>query len=297
MTTGTGWGSGGWGSSEWGGNSTDAGTPVGALAISENVVQLAFTEPIYFSQLFDANDGSDPAHFTVTPVLGTAGSDGNPTRAVSVLQIAQGGIDADGNSLYEITLDRPMSAYPAAYVVVFAGLFNESQTQSIDDGQVVFPAVSNALAPPIVSVAVPSRDFANPQTLVDTQASNFTHPTDPTLLGTYSADDTGDYASDDAPTGFKKRIFRRLITKKNAFVFLPGYGVGITGYGKKLASAALRAQLATEIETQIAQEPETLSVKASIVPDPSNNGRVRVPISIKTRNGAYVKINPSFPVG
>ena len=193
-----GWGSGAWGASAWGigGGGGGGGGAVlfASIPISENVIRLEFDQPIYFSGLGDQFDGALPDHYSISEVAGTVGLDGNPVRPVAVLYAALAPVTEGFGNFVDITLDRPLTPYPSAYTLTVSGL----QTQA-------FGPVSSGLVQPVTGLyrnvepvaldtAVPSKDFANPQTqsaMLDPLPDAY----NPLNLGTVVVDETGDYAT------------------------------------------------------------------------------------------------------
>jgi hypothetical protein len=272
-----GFGNGVWGNCPWGNCYYPTLNLVSALAIAENVIQVTFNAPIYWSGILDADDGSIPAKYLVTPIAGGVGLDGSPVRPVNVVGVSIDPLSAAQNvTVVDITLDRPMTPFPAEYSVTLSGIWSADQTQIINpaaNGYYV-PAAFKMVVPPALGEVAPVRDFANPQTLSGA-LDPLPVPQNPLNLGVFGVDDTGDYAFDQGLTSYKKRILRRLFTVPNAFIFLPGYGVGLGAHGKKLARPALLQQLASSAESQISLEPETESVTVQALSDLSNPGLVR----------------------
>jgi len=125
-----------------------------------------------------------------------------------------------------------------------------------------------------------NRDIANPQLPgVGITADQ---------LGHFATDDTGDYGIDQGLASYKKRVFRRLMSKKGSFRHLPGYGVGIPSQVKRLARANLTDSIAADAEDQIRQEPETQSVSVTLTQSDDNPGlffyRVRAKTSLGDAN-------------
>ena len=85
------------------------------------------------------------------------------------------------------------------------------------------------------------------------------------LLDKFQADSQGDLAFDEGLTSYRKRVFRRLTTKKGKFAHLPDYGVSVPSSVKQLGRAGVREQLAVDAEVQIKREPETVAVSVAIV--------------------------------
>jgi hypothetical protein len=289
-----GWGAGGWGSSFWGAGAIVLALEE-ALAVRENVVQLTFSAPIYFSGVLDPGDGSDPSRYQLNPVAGTSGMDGQPARSVAVVSAAVTGL---GGAQIQVTVDRPFSPYGARYTVTAVGvrdLIGNLIAPGL--GTQEFFGLYRQLATPSLDVIVPSRDIANPQ---DRQALLDPLPMyDPLVLGTIPVDDTGDYAFDEGITNTKKRIFRRVLTTANGFAHLRDYGVGLATFGKRLGSAVVRQQLASEIERQVRLEPDVASCSAIVVPDTEKPGifRVRMLVTTTTQQAGQTATTLNIPIG
>lgn len=231
-----------------------------AIATSENVVRLYFTETPYVSGLYDPEDGSLASHYAIAPVAGPTGADGNPAIPVSPIF---GQVGGDPSSI-DVLLDRPMSPFPAQYIVTVTGVVQQGTMAPMnnDPSSTQYPGVYRELAPAQPRSAAPSRDIANPQTLQAIQSATPVVPISLSaatkLLGTYVVDATGDYAVDEGVVSYKKRVLRRGMTSPGGFAFLPkSYGVGIPQHAKKLASMSTRARLAAAWQSQILEEPET----------------------------------------
>jgi hypothetical protein len=231
-----------------------------ALAVRENVVRLTFSVAPSLTGLLDQLDGTVAAHYTVDPIDGSFGADSLPARSVRVVEVMAGPLATQA----DLWLDRPLSPYPSQYVVTATGLFDYSGVPQSDPFVQSFAGLYRGLVPPSADLAVPSRDFANPQSfagLIDPLPNT----SDARQLGTYPIDETGDAAYDEGLASYKKRVFRRLSTRKGAYLHLPDYGVSFMQHVKQLARSGMIQQLATEAEQQIKQEPETLSCSVTIV--------------------------------
>jgi hypothetical protein len=278
---------------------------VGAIAIAENVIQLQFSMPVYFTGLGDPQDASQPSLYSVMEVDGTFGRDGTATRPVTpaVVTLALAGETLPegfaAGTCVDITLDRSMTPFPSQYIVECTGIFSADLTRTLDPDDNAFQlyGVFKGLIPASVELPTQTRDIANPQTYLSA-ASNLPVPNNPAVLGVFTVDDTGDYAFDSGLVAFKKRIYRRLITNPGGFLHLgASYGVGVPSYGKKLATSAVVQSLAGQAEGQIGQEPESQSVKVTIVQDPDEPGLVRFNIFVKTNGGQSAKYTAAFPSG
>lgn len=283
-----GWGIGAWGSSPWGGNQVGSLDLEDAQATSENVIELEFSRAIYITGLFDQFDASRPEFYTITPVPGTVGYDGSPARAVTVVSVqvvsAPGFIDGQ---IIALTLDRPMTPFPAQYGITCASTIKTADlSTAITQRSFTCFGVYRIIETPTVDQPTPSRDIANPQSLMSALASTASFPFDPKILGVFPTDDTRDYAVDEGLGSFYKRVFRRIFTKKGRFLHLPvTYGVGAQTYGKRIAKAQARNQLVADLEAQISQEPEVAKIEATTQLSTSAPGLFRIILAIKLKTG------------
>lgn len=267
MTTSlpTGWGAGGWGRTPWGAGSAASFSLVSAFAVRENVVRLTFSAPPYFSGVGDPGDAADPSHFTVRAVSGV-GIDGAPVRAVLPVSVERAAVEGAAGTLLDITVDRPFSQYPCVYSVTALNV-RSSLGMALGLGATKqFLAVQAGMRANSGDALVAGRDIANPQTLQSLfDPVPGAKDISSSKLGTYLADGTGDLAADFGLTSYAKRVIRRIMSKKNGFAHLPGYGLGAVDQVKKLARPGVREALASDAENQIRQEPETLACSVRVV--------------------------------
>lgn len=290
-----GYGAGGYGNGLYGAGSAAPLRLLAAVATSENVVQLQFNFPVYLSTLLDAPDASDPSHYVFTPAAGTVGYDGTPARPVMPAGIAYTSPAPAGFLLgqcLDVTLDRAMTPYPALYSVAATGLLSTDMVSPlVVPSTATFYGLYRQLTQPSLASPTPSRDFANPQSALG--AASMPNPNFATL-GVFGAGNDGDYAIDSGDVSYKKRVYRRMSTRKGGFIFLPpDYGVGLPYQVKQLATPSRRQEIAADIEQQIAQEPETVQVKAQlIIPFP---GSVVVNLFARTRGTSTAqKLSTTF---
>jgi hypothetical protein len=102
-------------------------------------------------------------------------------------------------------------------------------------------------------------------------------------------DSGGDVAPQGGIENLRKRIYRRLVTPKNAFAFLPGYGTGLRL--SQPQSVRVLQSLQMDIEQQVKQEPEVEAVAVSLRQDPL--GILFVSLRAKTKTAAFVDANVS----
>lgn len=292
----TAWGSGTWGSGPWGGGPPGMGLALlRAVALRENAVRLYFSEAVFFSGFREPADASDPAKYSLTPDLTSTGADGETARAAAVVRadLVEGDPDeAEPGAVVELGLDRAMTAWPSRYVLSVSGVYSADLTVEILPVVVTLQGLYRALASVRLDPPVHSRDLANPPG---------GHP-EPTALvsddlarplGTYLVDDSGDYAMDEGVASLRKRILRRLVTRKGGFAHLPSYGVGVLGYGKTLARAASLSTLLAEAEVQIAREPDVARVR--VVPRSDRPGLVVLNVLVQPVAGPAFALDVEVP--
>lgn len=304
-----GWGEGPWGSSPWGGTADPlVGLQItAAVAVSENVVRLYFAEVPYVSGILDAGDGSDPDHYDVEVVAGTMGYDNNPVRPVAAVS-ANTTTDYAGvvqSSQIDVVVDRPMSPYPAQYTISVTGLVTASGGAMAPPTQVLqFYGVLKQLQQSSTNVAVPTRDFANPQSITSVQGSTIGASTSAfatsvggglVTLGAFVVDDSGDYAIEQGLAALLKRIYRRAMSVPGSFAHLPlSYGVGLGQQVKQLSTAAVRNRLASSLQTQILLEPEVSQASVTVYSDPKAPFITRFTAYVKTRQGVSRQLDMPF---
>ncbi len=285
---GTGWGTAPYGNPE----DTSSFGISRAVAVRENVIEVVFSEPIYFSSFLDIKDASNAEKYVMN-TLPSIGNNGQDARPVSVVKVEKG---SDSSTIL-LWLDRSMTPYPARYSVQCLNIWTENKTTPIDPcfGTYGLYGSFKTLQQNLFDLVVPQRDFASPQTkdaFADPLPFSFEQ-----YLGVFNIDDRGDYAFDEGETSFKKRILRRLVTMKNGFQHLPGYGIGIQQYAKKLSRATDRQKIATDIQLQLRREPEVAEASATFTPYPKRPDAVKLTIKIRTKTGLGYTITQGFEVG
>lgn len=285
-----------WGAKSWGGGLGIGFNFIDAQALKENIIRVEFSENFYFTGFFDPGDASVDSNWTVTVVDGTSGISGDDAREVNVVFVELSGEDdgvfgADQGRFLNVVLDRPMTPWPAQYTLTWSNIYSQDLSQT-SAGTAQVAATYRQLETPQIQVPTPSRDIANPQTLLAAQSS-IPNPI-ASALGTFGVDDRGDYALDEGDINLKKRILRRLLTRKNAFAHLPGYGVGVPDRIKQLGTVAALASLRADAEAQIAQEPDVQQVRVLILIPSDAPNLVRLRIAVKTKVGKPVAFDASF---
>lgn len=245
----------------WGASGIVSLQLLSAIAVRENAVRLVFNAGVLFTGILNAGDGANVKRYSITAVAGTVGFDGEPVRPVRPIVVEQVPIAESYGSTIDVYTDRPFTAFPSRYIVAVQGI-------DAVNGALLDPAASSLefyglrrVRPrPRIDHVSASRDIANPQTgsaLLDPLPHTLI---DSNLLGTYQADETGDVAIDEGIDSYRKRVFRRCYTRKGAFAWMPGYGVGLPGQVKQVGRRGVRDAIAADAESQIAEEPETIEV-------------------------------------
>ena len=264
----SGWGSEPWGAGPWGGGDGDALRLLSAVAVRENVVRLEFNQAPEFTWLLTSNDASNPERYSIKALV-SVGRDGEMARAVRPALVERALVSGALGRFIDVVVDRPFSPWGAEYLVAcnqlrtYAGGLLDATKSSAR-----FVGVYRTLRQQSTSNATPSRDFANPFTYTAQLGQPLAG--DQLLLGVIPIGSDGDYALDEGLVQVKKRIFRRLLTRKGAFAALPEYGVGVPTYGKRLGVAGVRQQLAAEAERQIKLEPDVEDARVNVVSDAKN---------------------------
>jgi hypothetical protein len=247
---------------------------VGVFAIAENKIRVVFGNQVKYTGILDDGDASNVALFTVTPRDGV-GIDGSAPTSVGVIL---SNAVSDNEWALDLTLDRPLTHWPARYNFASSSALGKLPSghmsactgifYGLHDGRKALPEDSPTSAADI-SVSPPTNDAS--------------------LFGAFVVDQSGDYATDQGIVNFKKRVWRRCITKKGGFAHLPEYGVGIPQALKRLATPSELQRLAASAEQQIIQEPETLQVKVQILS--IGGGNFQMPILVRTRAWGGLKMS------
>jgi len=282
-----------WGGGAWGGSSLLGSSSLllvlDAYAISENIVRMVFSDQPNWTGLLDTSDASNADLYTVTDVSGI-GVDGSPVRPVLVCSVVQpSGLSP---TFVDVTVDRPLSHWPSVYSIRVSGVVSISGVP-IDPtaSSATFYGMKGQFTPPSVDNAIPSRDIAHPDTYSSTLDPLPDAGSD-AVLGGIPVDHSGDYAFDEGVTNYKKRVFRRLIVRKDGFPHLPGsnYGVGISSRLKKLGSSSERQRIAADAQSQIMLEPETIACKVTILPSLVRPDLFVMQILVKTLHFGALKL-------
>ena len=285
------WGSGTWGSGSWGGGVDFGPVDAASVAIRENVIRMEFDGFVFLTGLLEPEDASWPYKWTVTENAETIGLTGDAARPVRVVRVELAGADSgvaegDFGRFVNLILDRPLTAWPAQYSVAWQGIHDVNLANE-SAGSSTFQATYRRVEPPNVDSPRRAKDFANPQSIAAARTS-LPNPTGFAVLGSFGYGDDGDYAVDDGIVSLRKRCLRRVTTRKNGFVHLPGYGVGIPLVAKQTGSSSLLASLRADAEAQLLEEPDVAKARVQVIRSADQPDLVRFRIAVKP------KIGPAF---
>lgn len=268
----------GWGESAWGGLSWGSGGEelrlLRAFPVRENVARLEFNVPVRLTFLSDPRDGAETDRYAFAPIDGSIGRDGLPPRPVSTYAVARAVVPLSLGRSLDVTVDRSFSPFPARYRATVNRLFAldglpllPGHTQAEMDG------LSRALPVLLPELAVARGDLSAAAEIPGGEAI-------------VPVDASGDVAVERGLDSLRKRILRRLLTRRGAFAHLPGYGVGIPAEIKRLATPSVRARIVADAEAQCRREPEVESAEARLDPIAEEPGAWRLSVRVRARAGS-----------
>lgn len=258
-----GWGEGGFGSGPWGGGLGTGGIEVLTIeATRENVIRLELSAPLAFTGLGDLSDPSRPVAWRVDPIVPDDGSS-NP-RPVGVARVEPAPVaELPGvvrGTVVDVYLDRSLSPFPARYTLTVGAA---GALLSVDGQQEI-----EALTVPFLGLTADASSDAELDAPTVGQDLALTAPGEATNVaigvGGYATDESGDYAFDRGRDGLRKRVFRRVFTRRNGFSFLVGYGGGLLEDTKRAAKSSTLVAKEEECAAQIAEEPDVASAVVRI---------------------------------
>lgn len=282
-----GWGLGPYGWVGWGVSApSDKLILLSAEAIRENCVRLNFNQVLAYTDVRGLVDAADPENYAIEPVEGTIGEDGLPARPVFPVLVEQTTDPFVNGRSIDVWLDRRLSPYPAQYRAFARRSVAANGVPLLNESAFFFgvnwqpPTPANAIAP--------ATDFANPG------YESSAIPGSTQILGVYPTTSQGDYATDRDLVSYKKRIIRRITTRRGRFAHLPNYGVGLLDQIKQLAKPSVRQTIAAEAEAQIREEPETINVQVTITAHSTASGLFF--FRVKARTKVFGDVNLDIPL-
>jgi len=268
-----------------------------ALAIRENVVRITFDAQVKYTRILDPGDASDIERYSITPMAGTIGLDSELVRPVFPAAVERARVSMAAGSVLDVTTDRMMSPHPTQYRIAVNGL--RSGSGGLLDPQFtskVFYGLHAGIPPRRADLAHRTRDIANQQNLAG-MLDPLPH-SDSLIFGTIPVDSLGDYAFDEGIDSFRKRVFRRLLTRKGSFAWMPSYGVGVPDQIGQLARASVRGEIASDAEAQIREDPETLNVSCVFTQSPQAPSVWYLLVRVRTKTGEEIETSVPFsPTG
>lgn len=255
---------------------------VRALAVAGQVVRVVFDEEPLHRSPAGASDALNPGNYVFT-VPG-----GNATAPVAVgidVNPIEGPARGVGNgSDPSVADERGVDVHVDRQLVVGVDyLVTVQNIQSMAGGTLGAPTSATFGGVTLLEeTKLPSRiqdlvDFANPP-----------------FTGGYIVDDSGDIAPEDPDVGLRKRIYRRMTTRKGAFRWLPNYGSTIDL--KELGTVANIAAAQTDLTQQVKQEPDVVSASVRISVQAS--GLTLIMTRAKSRRGKFLDVGAKVtPLG
>lgn len=267
--------SGGFGGSGLGPLFFGTGGPISvvrALAVAGQVVRVVFDdEPLHRSPA-GGSDALNPSNYSLTVTGGAAvaptpvGVDRDPIVGPA-RGVGNGTAAADERGM-DVHVDRPLVVGVGYQVFV-------RNVQSMSGGTLASPysAIFGGVTR-LEETKVPARN----QDLIDLA--------NPAFVGGYVFDDSGDLATDTPEDGLRKRIYRRLTTRRGSFRWMPGYGSTIDL--KETGSLAKISAAQADLTAQVKQEPDVAAASVRITV--FDNGVTIIRTAAKSRKGAFVDV-------
>lgn len=108
--------------------------------------------------------------------------------------------------------------------------------------------------------------------------------------GRWVVDDSADVAPEDPEAGTRKRVFRRILTPRDSFSFLPGYGGPLRIKG--LASPNDMALYRSGLQLQLLEEPDVVAADVAVQIDATNV--ITVTARVRTKRGTTLDVTRKF---
>ena len=232
-----------------------------AIAVAGQIVRVVFNAEPKHESSSGLDDAFNPQNYAVSVTSGTGAS----LRCIGVhpliASVPAYGLRSAGEYAIDVQTDRPM----------VAGL-----TYSVTVTARVVAANGQALIAPFARSFIgadrPRMARSNGSTAALTDLAN------DSFGGGVTIDSGGDWAPHSGRESTRKRVLRRVTTKKGAFAHLPGYGTNLRAK-EPMTNAKLRT-VKTDASQQIAQEPDVMSSKVGATQ--TAQGITRLDIQAKT---------------
>jgi len=246
---------------------------VRARALKGQVVRVVYDEEPVHKSAAGFEDALNPENYVFSIVSGQAVTP--QAVGVDLLMVqgpAAGPVLAGDERAFDVHTDRELVVGVRYRVTVVS-------VRSKFGGMLGFPVAAD------FSGIVPLPRTLPPPRLLDL----VDFASDPFGQEGFKIDTGGDVAIQGGFEGLRKRIFRRLVTPKNAFAFLPGYGVGLRL--NQPQSVRVLQSLQIDIKQQVEEEPEVQAATVALRQDPQ--GILFITLRAKTKQGAFVDTNVS----
>ena len=241
---------------------------VRAISVGGQVVRVVFSAIPKAKSSGAPDDSFNPALYQVAVVTGQGQIPQSVGTLLTVTLYPGYGLFNAGEAAVDLQVDRPLIVGMSYSVTV-------SSAMVAADGSPLgspYTWTFAGMARPIVTMQQRGK-----MGLVDLSS-------DP-IMGGINVDRSGDWAPDDGGlTGTRKRCLRRVVTLKNSFAHLQGYGVDFDI--KQPATTNKLATLRTDVQGQEAQEPDIAAVQTQIGMDA--RGFLSIGLKCQTKTGQSV---------
>lgn len=245
-------------------------TITAASSVQNSIINVVFSEAVLALSELGPTDSLNPSLWTLVDDLGAS------IQIADIQSNAPGGEGAlvgttQGAQAISITTVGPLSSARTYTLTANAAIQNAPKTLSLS-GQLIwtFPGL---YAPTALTI---EKSQIGVDLLYDIVKADI------------AADASGDWASQSGPDQVKKKILRRLTTRKGGFYHAPNFGIDLPVKKILTRSRILRAQ--KDIRREIVKEPGIVNAQATITIDSSGNAFVTV--KARTIGDTIVTVGP-----
>ena len=232
-----------------------------AIARGGQVIRVVFSAEPKHRSSSALDDGLDPSNYDVAVLSGTA----EPPRTVGVMpdviSFPAFALFYAGEYALDLQVDRPLVVGLEYEVTAKAAMVSAAAL-----------AIGWPYSADFYGAQTPTRNRQERRLpgLVDLASLTFA----PGIL----VDSSGDWATQTGVDGTRKRCLRRVLTAKDSFAFLPGYGLPLDV--KAPMTTARLTDTRSSIAKQIKQEPDVIDCKTSVAMDA--RGFLTISLTVKT---------------
>lgn len=240
---------------------------VRVVAVGGQLFRAVFNKSPKAKSSLASNDALNAGNYSLTVLAGQA----TTPLCVGVFQLIEFpafGLLAAGEVGVDVQTDRPLVVGLSYQVAV------QPRLAAADGDSMGSPYLAS-----FVGAARPTRTRRNSRSMSD-------------IIDFASGDAgltvvAGDIGTATGLDSTRIRCFRRILTAKNAFAHLPGYGIGFQP--KQPLSTARTGALKTDLAQQLRQEPDVSSATSNIQQDA--RGFVLVTANVTTKTGGTLVLN------